>query len=306
MSNVTRPSRRHDEIQAAALCGETTAVALTCQRDLLSCVAAYPDLFPEKPFDAALYNAIALANAFGSPGLPGDRLRIANRATLWVFAVDWLIDCVMDSRDAVDGVISDSLRVADGVVTDSSLTRFLADIQAELASGAMFPATYRAMRSVWRDRLLRLLEASKREWEWKSAHSAGDASALPTINDYLDNADNFGSTFVNVSHWIFTGDTVTLDHLDELLVASDEVQRVLRLLNDLATYERDLKWGDLNVLMLGSNRGQVNELVDALIDNAREGLRPLMKRCPREAVYLERQIGYSLGFYGAGDYWGRL
>jgi hypothetical protein len=147
-----------------------------------------------------------------------------------------------------------------------------------------------------------MLRSMALEWEWKSAGTAG----RPSFEDYLANADNFGSTFVNVSHWIFTGGPSWPEHLDALREASREVQRVLRLLNDLATYERDVTWGDLNALLLGVDRAAVTERIAALVERCRELLGPLYGPCPREAVYLERQIGYSTGFYGATDYWGEL
>lgn len=291
-----------DELRAATLCGTTAAVASICHRDLRECAVAYPELFPDNPFDVTLFNAITLANAFGSPWLTPDRLRIANRTTLWIFAVDWLIDYVADSRDKVDTLVRRSLEVADGASPDSPLTHFLADIRDELATAPAYPG----LRLLWRDELQRVLVASVREWEWKSVRATGEATDVPTLDQYLGNADNFGSTFVNLSHWISVGDPAALDHLDELRMVSGEIQRVLRLLNDLATYERDIAWGDLNVQMLGLSREDVLAQIAVLVDDCRKLLEPLRDSCSREADYLERQIGYSMGFYGITDYWGQL
>jgi hypothetical protein len=150
------------------------------------------------------------------------------------------------------------------------------------------------------------LLANAREWDWKAAHSAGDAAALPTFDEYLANADNFGSSLVNVSHWIHNGSVHDPGALERLAGASAEVQRVLRLLNDLATYERDLAWGDLNSLMLGVTRDDVGRRITELVESSEKLIAALSPDLPEEAVYLRRQIGYSAGYYGMTDYWGAL
>ncbi|GGO21148.1 hypothetical protein GCM10010116_42480 [Microbispora rosea subsp. aerata] len=290
-----------DELRAARECGAAAAVSAELQRDLRECRDAYPDLFPARPFDSALFTAVAQANAFGAPWLSADRLRVASRTALWIFALDWLLDYKATSRDEVERLVRGCLEAADGSPPpDFPLGRFLAEIRDELAASPAFAGR----EAVWREELRRMLSAMAREWEWKTA--AREGAPLPTLDEYLDNADNFGSSFVNVSHWIKGADPAALVRLDDLRVASGQVQRVLRLLNDLATYERDVTWGDLNARMLCSGREEVVERINVLVDGCGELLEPLRDVCADEVVYLERQIGYSMGFYGITDYWGGL
>lgn len=291
------------EVRMAAEQGRICALATHCARDLRDRAAAHPDLFDAKPFDAALYGAVSLANAFGSPDDDADRLRIANRTSLWIFALDWLIDYRADARPDVEAILARCRAVTDAPdpPPGEPLSRFLAEIRDLLATA---PA-YAAHRALWQDELHRMLDAMALEWEWKASRAAA-GHWTPTFDDYLANADNFGSTFVNVGHWIFTSGPDAFARLGPLLEASREVQRVLRLLNDLATYERDVTWGDLNAMLLGADRAAVEKRIGELVDHCRNLLRPLHSACPREAVYLERQIGYSMGFYGAADYWGDL
>jgi terpene synthase-like protein len=291
-----------DALREATGHGRIVALAVACQRDLSRCAEAYPLLFAAKPFDATLFGAVASANAFGAPWVAAEDLRIANRTALWIFGVDWLIDHVATSEAEVDDIVRRCVAVAEGgpPTPGDDLTRFLADIRDTLAEAPAF----RELRSEWRAELARMLAAMAREWAWKSARSAGGTA--PSLEEYLENADNFGSSWVNVAHWIFTGDQRTLDHLEQLRAAGREVQRVLRLLNDLATYERDVGWGDLNALMLGVDRDGVTARVAASVDRCRELIKPLRSLSPEQAVYLERQVGYSRGFYGAADYWGAL
>ncbi|GAA3964053.1 hypothetical protein GCM10023085_53290 [Actinomadura viridis] len=301
MSTATGTSRPAREALGA---GTVLAQAVRAARDLAACAVAHPDLFSAKPIDDTLFNAVACANAFGSPELGAADLRIANRTSLWIFGLDWLVDHKAVAREEIEDVNRRCLAVLDGgePLPGDGLTRFLAEIRDEVAASPAFPA----LRDDWRAQFVRLLEAGAREWEWKTAASAGDRAALPSFDDYLDNADNYGSAWVNVSHWIVRADPATLAHAGPLQVISREVQKVLRLLNDLATYERDVTWGDLNAQMLGVDREGVTARIGETVERCHALLEPLRDACPEAADYLERQIGYSTGFYGQSDYWGAL
>lgn len=283
--------------------GRICSLAARGQRDLQERVAVYPGLFPNPPVDSAMLSALALSTAFIAPWCSAEQLRVANRASLWVTAEDWQIDSVATSLDAVNATVSACLSVADGAtpVAGDDLGQFLAEIRDELATTtAYFPA----VRPFWRDEVRRILEADAREWQWRAARDA--EAVLPTFEEYLDNADNYGATFVNVSHWIATGDPEVLNHLPELTAASREVQKVLRLVNDLASYERDVKAGDLNALMLGVDREELQWLIGEHMDLCRTLLVGLEEICPQQARYLAREIAYTSGFYHGTDFWGSV
>lgn len=289
-----------DRMKEAFTHGRICALAAECQRDLQECVANHRELLPERPFDARFLSAIAMANAFGSPWREASGIRVAARTSMWISAADWLVDYVAKSRAEVDEFVRSCLAVADGAAPAAPLARFLAELRAELAAGPAFGRFARA----WAEEVRRYALAEAREWDWKAALRAGETDRLPGIAEYLANSDNYGTTLVNVSHWIAGGDERTLCHLDRLTPASRLVGRVLRLLNDLASYERDLRWGDINVLMLGVSRSEVSARLDELVQDCRGLLAPLREACPEAVEYLERQIGYSAGFYGITDYWG--
>ncbi|MFD0782437.1 terpene synthase family protein [Micromonospora azadirachtae] len=281
--------------------GRISSLAARGQRDLQNQVAAYPGLFPNPPVDDAMLSALALSTAFIAPWCTADQLRVANRASLWVTAEDWRIDNAATSLDEVEATVSACLKAADGDTpeTGDQLAQFLAEIRDELATTASFAA----VQSLWRDEVRRMLTADTREWRWRAARAADDRQ-LPTFAEYLANADNYGATFVNVSHWIATGSEDTLNHLPELIAASREVQQILRLVNDLASYDRDLKSGDLNGLMLGVDRAAIERQVTDRISQCQDLLDGLEPLCPTQARYLAREIGFTTGFYHGTDFWG--
>ncbi|SCG64528.1 terpene synthase family protein [Micromonospora inositola] len=288
------------ELAAAADQGRICALAAKGQRDLGKQAGRYPAIFGAEPFDSALYGSIAMAIAFGAPWCTAEQLRITNRAVLWGFAADWHLDVLATSRQDVERVIDGCLAAADGrqVAADDFLGQLLAELRDDLATVPAFTE----LRGVWRREVELALTAMAREWEWRADRA--ESGLLPSLDDYLANAANLACTVVNVAHWIYSGDEATHRHLDQLVTASDEVQRILRLVNDLGTYERDLRWGDLNAIMLVADRSDVEQMIDRLVENCRALLAPLERSCPVQAAYLARQIGFSSGFYRATDFWG--
>ncbi|MFI0421922.1 hypothetical protein [Spongiactinospora sp. 9N601] len=291
-------------LQAAPLdsaeIGRVCAVAGMLQREMRAWSEEYPGLFSAKPFDAALYSTLTLASAFSGPWSQAADLRMANRACLWCFALDWLMDYLATGPEEGRETTRRCLAVAEGAPPGAGddLARFLAGIRAELTG---LPA-FAALDHVWREDLRHMLDAMTLELTWKTE------GVVPDFPQYLDNADNLGFSFVFTTHWIATTPSATPSQaeIEAVRTASAAVQRVIRLLNDLGSQERDTSWGDLNALMLGRDREQVLALSAELAARARELLVPVRACRPDLADYLERQMDFCAGFYRLADYWGRL
>ncbi|MGW4960912.1 terpene synthase family protein [Nonomuraea sp. NPDC004186] len=277
-----------DELDEAFELGRTCALAAECGRDLRRCAQMYSGLFPVAAFGAEFYAALTLSTAFSAPWASAEHLKVANRAALWVLAVDRLVDHTATTREQVDRLIRECLSVADGAVPRSAATRFLADLRDELGTVKEFDD----LRWIWRDQLAETLTGMGRAWVWR------DTRAVLTLERFLDNADSRGSCFVDVSHWIYTADDWARTHLDDLRAVSRQVQRYLHLLGDVASYRRDMSWGDLNVLALGVSRAEVTGAMAALAREAAGLIEPVRAGSPRTAAYLRRQIGFNAGFVG--------
>jgi len=289
---VTVPA--YDADPPAYVGGVTCAVAALGQRDLQGIADADPDLFPRVPFDAGVFTTLAMANAFSAPWLSAPDLRAANRASLWAFRVDWFSDHVATEVEQLDRFTATCLAVADGADPPDRLTAMLANIRHDLA-----PASNNvAAQAIWREELRRMLAAMTVEFGWRAA---GTTVSVP---EYLDNADNLGSSFVNVTHWLANpepGDSPTADVLD----ATRAQQRVIRVLNDLATLDRDIAWGDLNLLRLGADRAAADEMLGGLMHECDAALTRIRPGQPGLAMFLHRQVEFCRGFYGLTDYWGQ-
>jgi hypothetical protein len=286
----------------ARAAGRLAAVAGDCQRDLQRCALTYRDLFPSGSFDPGLFSTVALANVYSAPWLTADGLRLTNRASLWAFGVDRLIDAVADSAAAVEGVVDRCVRVAAGAPARAGdeLTGFLAAITAEVRASP----GYAWCGEHWQAALRGMLEAMAREWHW--ARHWPRETLRPSLAEYVDNADNFGFGFVFATFLVTTAvHPLPPARVDALLDAARAAQRVMRLANDLATVDRDLASGDLNVLMFGEPVDAVHERIARLTDHGREMIAALRAEHPHACAYVERELDYNLGFYSLGDYWPR-
>ena len=282
-----------DLLAVAAEQGRVCALAAQGQRGLRKAAAAHPELFPADPFDSTLFSSIAQAMAFSAPWHSAAELAVTNRAVLWGFAVDWLVDHQATSRAEVDRITGVCLDVLDGAGTDDPLGRFLAELRDDVAAAPGYPA----LRGHWRAAMERTLDAMAREWDWRR-------TGRPTLADYLANADNLAATVVNVAHWIHTGSVSTAEAMDHAVAVSDEVQRALRLVNDLGTHRRDAESGDLNALLLVDDPAEVERRFAEQVDHCRVRLAKLAGEAPREADFLSRQLGFTTGFYRNTDFWG--
>jgi hypothetical protein len=288
-------------LEHAAEQGRICAVAARGQRDLQHQVATYPGLFPDPPVDATMLSALALSTAFIAPWCGAAELRTANRTSLWVTAEDWRIDSQITSLADATATATACLAVAAGEAPaeGDELTRFLADIRDDLATSPLFTR----VGHLWQEELRRMLDAEVREWQWRADRNR-NVAALPSPGDYLANAAGYGATWVNVSHWIATGAVETEAELAALVTASQAVEKVLRLVNDLASYDRDVKAGDLNILMLGIDEQLVRRQAADLTDQCHQLLDPLTDISPQQVTYLRRVLGFTTGFYHGTDFWG--
>lgn len=279
--------------------GRTCAAAAQGQRDLQSLVTTYPGLFPSPPFDGSVFSTLAMANAFSAPTLTAPALRVVNRASLWAFRVDWLFDHVARSRTELVALARRCVAVAAGATpeADDTLGLFLADIRADLEARPGFAE----LSEAWVEELDRMFAAMLREWDWKAA------GERPTVAAYLANADNLGASFVDLSHWLANPEPGSVHSgagdLAAVLAATRATQRIIRVINDLASIERDRRSGDLNLLLLTSDLDPT-ALTSELTAEGESALSAVRDNQCGLADFLHRQVEFCRGFYGRTDYWG--
>jgi Terpene synthase family 2, C-terminal metal binding len=275
--------------------GRVCAHAVRGQRDLREYADRFEALFPAGPFDPALLIAVSLANACSAPGCGYRVLRVANRAALWAFAVDRLIDDVAQTRTEVTALVRQCLAAVRRGEAAGPAGQALLDLLALLRTAPGYPQLHR----LWRRELGRMLRAMAREWDWRH----GEVPVGELLPAYLDNADNLGFCFVFACHLVATARPGRMTRASALLSAARAGQLVLRLVNDLGSAARDRRSGDLTVLRLGLSPGQVYQLIGALDTEFRRLSAPLRADHAELIGYVERQLEFNLGFHPVTEYW---
>jgi hypothetical protein len=126
-----------------------------------------------------------------------------------------------------------------GVVEDLPGVQQLQKRSEHIRDDILAGPGHAVLGDIWRHELHRMLAAMAREWEWNSVRRTDGEAKLPSLDDYLDNADNTGFCFVFTSYWSSAGDVTNLSDADEVLSAARCVQQIVRLLNDLGSQRRD-------------------------------------------------------------------
>lgn len=283
--------------------GRVSALAAQGHRELEQELSGYGDAFDAKPFDPALLSLLAHVGAYSAPWLRLPQLHTVNRASLWLFGVDWQIDRRAQTQAEVKDLVRRSLAVADGddAAAGDGICRLLARVRADLAQ---CPG-YAELVPAWRQELGNTLDAMAREQGWRLANASD--RPLPTVTEYLANSDNLGLSFVFVTLLIVDGATAEAwrPGSGSLREATGETQRLLRLVNDVGTRKREAAWGDVNILQLGSLRSEVDADIRRRTRRCLQLFGTTRAARSEWTSYLERVIGFNMGLYGVADYWGR-
>lgn len=264
-------------------------LANALQRDAAAWTAAYPDSPPP-----AITVPAALSHALVSPWRRPEELRAPNRIGNWLF---WLDDAIegSDSDTEVDDLVEGCLAVAAGEQppTDHSLLRALGDIRDELAATPLWPD----LASLWQERVMRTAEGYRSYREFSRALADGTP---PTPAEYM--AVTIGVELTRITHLIAAEGPAVADHIELLLQAIEAQDHAHRLVNDIQTFDRDCRDGDINVLFLGITRQEAAAQAEDHVARAHSLLRPLVAAGVRAAIEIDRQTSHTIAFYKAMDY----
>jgi hypothetical protein len=295
---MTRPLgavQAYPELRLAAEHGRLCAVAGQAQRGLRLHARRYGNLFASAAFDDVFFSSLATVGTYCAPDVPADQVELSHRAGLWVFGMDRLIDAVSGTRAEVDRVVTACLAAARGEAGVSEVSRFLADLRRDLAQRPAFGV----LGALWEEEVTRTLTAMAQEWDWR-----GSGPGL-SLDEYADNVDSVGFGVVFLAHWIATEPRRRPTDVAALIAAGRRVAILLRLVNDLGTYRREQRLGDVNALALGVSVADLVTRIDELAGQCQQALQPCRRRHPQLTRYLDRHIGFNLGFYASADYWGQ-
>lgn len=191
------------------------------------------------------------------PRLPVQAVATRTKANIWLPAFDDLLDRQALSAGEIEDVLQECLAVAcqprSAVATRSPFGMALADIVEELAQ---YPL-WRELHPCWTVSLVQVLEASMYEY-WLQRRASGWEGQMggfsPLFDEYLFyGRRSIGITYLWISSLILENDRSALPVLSQLIALADQCALVVRLANDLATYERESREGKVNSITILAN-----------------------------------------------------
>lgn len=196
---------------------------------------------------------VALLVATVLPNLPVQLSLLVGKIILFIFTVDDVADERLLSyadftnyskawEDIACNGSTDPLPEKDG-----DLGVMLIEIRSELAEFPLFSV----LSDLWVNRLHLLTEAMAREYEYGLRYHVSGKSALPGFDEYLENGiHSVGFPFWGTSVLILLSNPLALDNLEPLNQIILCTGAAIRLYNDVRTYEKEVREGNINAVTL--------------------------------------------------------
>jgi hypothetical protein len=196
---------------------------------------------------------VALLVATVLPNLPLQLSLLVGKIILFIFTVDDVADERLLSY--ADFTVSSKVweeiarngNTAPLPEKDGDLSLILIEIRGELAEFPLFSA----LSDLWANRFRLLTDAMAREYEYGLRYQVGGKAVLPGFDEYIENGiHSVGFPFWGTSVLILLSDPQTLNNLETLNEIILCTGAAIRLYNDVRTYEKEVREGNINAVTL--------------------------------------------------------
>lgn len=195
---------------------------------------------------------LSLSVAAGAPFTSVEGLVSTARLSLWVFTLDDLFDEervpqaeLLKRADRYRALAHREIACPSG----DSLGTALCELRDDLATYALFGP----LGAEWANALCGTIDGMKREYQWRNSYRKGaDGSAtLPSYEEYVATGRySIGGPPHMWAAMITSDDPSTPQHLDHLRAMEQLASTCIRLANDLQSYQKEVKEGKINALVI--------------------------------------------------------
>ncbi|MFH8407010.1 GXWXG domain-containing protein [Streptomyces sp. NPDC018019] len=260
------------------------------------------------PVDPALVPLMCLQTAFFTPWLPSETCHQISRLTVWLMAIDNVLDAPDTPETAGPEETSARVRAWHRILAepagpqDDSHEDPVDPVASALAE--IVHALHRdgcpELVAVWRESMCQTLTGMHRERERAQAAEAG-GRALPLAEYLRDGAWTIGVEQQVTALWALMDEPGLSRRLPVLLGALRQAALAIRLLNDLRGHHREQAEGKTDALSLGLSEQEAYQRAEAGIENCRRALAPLTAAGYGSAVALERVVLWHARMYHRFD-----
>ena len=172
------------------------------------------------------------------------------RVSVWIFAIDDLFD----EADVSQAQLSDCARLFKAILRDQPADIWddeLAQMLMLVKKGLAKYPLYGRLGQQWEEALIGTIEAMLQENQWRLDYQQYGEKTLPDCELYLETGRKSVGGPPHMWAAILTaGDETAISHVNKLSQMVNHSSSVVRLANDLQTYERELVEGKLNSLLI--------------------------------------------------------
>ncbi|MGW2818912.1 terpene synthase family protein [Streptomyces sp. NPDC001415] len=246
------------------------------------------------PFSLGSVPLSAVYATHVAPWNPPEVTLMTAKTILWIATVDdWA-----ERDDAAPRGLDHLQEVAEGKAPDphSALAGALADIR-DTVLGA---ASSRRRGSLWVKATTALLAGMK--FEHVASAQIRDGGPPPALPLYLHHAgQTIGVPLTMATLWASAPQPACDSSLARLQPPLESASQAIRMANDLQSYERERRTGDLNAIALGASPAYLRTQIADQVRHCLEQLRPLLTHpCP-DAQALHYCLHFVLRLHQAGD-----
>jgi hypothetical protein len=230
---------------------------------------------------------------------PTDAL-ISAKLAFWIYGVDDVADERTVPLAELEERAERWYEVAESSSHDQpGETDGLAEMLAEIASELSRFPLFEYLRPHWALEVRRLVQAMI--WEYRSgvAYTAGGPDALPTLDEYLEQGwHSIGVPLWALTVWAAADDSSVCADLKAINQATEYAAAVVRLYNDLRTFEKELGEGNVNSVLITFYtllNEHPDKPVEDLVDRAKQHILQLADSYGQKCVGLVQQIHTDSG-----------
>jgi Terpene synthase family 2, C-terminal metal binding len=195
---------------------------------------------------------LSLSVAAGAPFTSVEALISTARLSLWVFTLDDLFDEervpqgeLMKRADRYRALAHNTMACPSG----DSLAAALCELRDDLATYRLFEP----LGAEWANSLCGTIDGMLAEYHWRLAYRKGadDNATLPCYGEYVATGRySIGGPPHIWAALITSDDPSTPQHLDHLRAMEKLASTCIRLANDLQSYQKEIKEGKINALVI--------------------------------------------------------
>ncbi|MGI5451743.1 zinc-binding dehydrogenase [Streptomyces sp. CA-249302] len=244
------------------------------------------------PVDRALVPLMCLQAVFFAPWLPAAHCYQLSQLTMWLMALDNVLDDPGAAPERLAARIDDWRRIVEGgpAAPDDPMALALAEISTNL---------HRAGRSdlqaFWQDSMQETLTGM---WLEREAAEAAGRGELPRLDTYLLYASwSIGVEQQLAALWALMDEPDLSRRLPVLRGALRHAAKAVRLVNDLRGHRREQAEGQVDALAIGLSEEQARRAAAESFEDCRVELAPLTATGYGPAVALERVLLWHTRMY---------